>query len=128
MDAFNFAYNETDQMVMAKLEELNGDVDACREYYKNLWGDGYAEWEEIYKLEEVLAGKYHGTGADLTDEINAYVEKMIAYSSDAPELEGCVPVDEELGEILQALMDKYSLSGVKNSWTKLCYYYKSVAP
>jgi len=128
MDAFNFAYNETDQMVMAKLEELNGDVDACREYYKNLWGDGYAEWEEIYKLEEVLAGKYHGTGADLTDAINAYVEKMIAYSSDAPELEGCVPVDEELGEILQALMDKYSLSGVKNSWTKLCYYYKSIAP
>ena len=128
MDAFNFSYNETDQMVMAKLEELGGDVNACREYYKNLWGDSYAEWEAIYKLEEVLAGKYHGAGEDLTDEINAYVQKMIAYSSDAPELEGCVPVDEELGEILQALMDKYSLSGVKNSWTKLCYYYKSVAP
>jgi len=128
MDAFNFSYNETDQMVMAKLEELGGDVNACREYYKNLWGDSYAEWEAIYKLEEVLAGKYHGAGEDLTDEINAYVQKMIAYSSDAPELEGCVPVDEELGKILQALMDKYSLSGVKNSWTKLCYYYKSVAP
>ena len=47
-------------------------------------------------------------------------------TGDAPELEGCVAVDKELGEILQKLMDKYSLSGVENSWTKLCYYYKSL--
>ena len=43
-----------------------------------------------------------------------------------PELEGCVAVDAGLAELLQALMDKYSLSGVKNSWTKLCYYYKTL--
>ena len=128
MGGFNFSYNETDQIVIAKLKELNYDVDACRAYYKELWGDTYAEWEDIYKLEEVFAGKYHGDGEDLTDEISAYLEKMIPASTEAPELEGCVAVDAELAVLLQKLMDKYSLSGVKNSWTKLCYYYKNVAP
>ena len=27
------------------------------------------------------------------------------------------------GEILQALMDKFTFEGVENSWLKLCYYY-----
>jgi hypothetical protein len=35
---------------------------------------------------------------------------------------GCVLVDQQLSEILQALMDKYTFDGVKNSWLKLCYY------
>lgn len=128
LGAFDFRYNETDDMVVAKLEELGGDVDACRKYYQELWGESYAEWEAIYKLEEVLAGKYHGGGDDLTDEISEYISKMIAYSSANPELEGCVPVDAELAKILQAFMDKFSFSGVKDSWTKLCYYYKNIAP
>ncbi len=123
---FNFAVNETDQIVLAKLKELGGDVDACREYYANLWGDAYAEWEEIYKLEEVLAGVYHGEGEDLTEDIEAYLSKMIAYSADAPELEGCVAVDEKLAGLLQLIMDKYSFKNVRNSWTKLCYYYKTL--
>ena len=125
MGGFNFAYSETDQQVMAKLEEFNNDVDACRAYYKQLWGDEYAEWEAIYQLEEVLAGIYHGEGRDFTSAITAYLDEMI--SNDAPELEGCVAVDAELAEILQAFMDKYSFSGVEHSWTKLCYYYKNVA-
>ena len=126
LGAFNFSYNETDLIVLAKLDELDGDVDACREYYRNYWGDGYAEWAEIYKLEEVLAGTYHGPGTDRTAEIQAYVSKMITGSS--PELEGCVLVDAELAELLQELMDKYTFKGVEHSWTKLCYYYKSIAP
>ena len=124
MGGFNFSLDETDQIVLAKLKELGGDKEACLAYYKNLWGDTYAEWEAIYQLEEVLAGKYHGEGEDLTDEISAYIEKMIAYSEEAPELEGCVPVDAELANLLQKLMDKYSFKGVDPSWTKLCYYYK----
>ena len=52
---------------------------------------------------------------------------VIPASADAPELEGCVAVDAELAEILQAYMDKYTFSGVTNSWTKLCYYDKTVA-
>ncbi|MBE6646075.1 MAG: redoxin domain-containing protein [Ruminococcaceae bacterium] len=123
---FNFSTSETDEIVIAKLKELGGDVDACRAYYKDLWGESYAEWEEIYKLEEVLAGKYHGSGEDYTDEMRAYVEKMIAASEEAPELEGCVPVDEELAGMLQLIIDKYSFKGVRNAWTKLCYYYKAL--
>lgn len=129
LGGFNFSLNETDQMVLSKLEELGGDKDACLKYYKDLWGDSYEEWEDIYKLEEVLAGKYHGEpGMDLTEKISAYIEKMIPKTDTAPELEGCVPVDEELGKLLQKLMDKYSFEGVTNSWIKLCYYYKQVGP
>ena len=124
LSGFNFAVNETDQMVLGKLEEYNGDVNACREYYKTLWGDEYAEWEAIYKLEEVLEGTYHGGGEDKTEAITAYLSKMIE-SDTNPELVGCVPVDSELANILQMLMDKYSFKGVRNSWTKLCYYYKT---
>ena len=127
LGGFNFAYSETDQMVMAMLKEYNGDINACREYYKNLWGDEYDEWEATYQLEEVFAGKYHGTGKDYTAAIEAYIAKMIPASADAPELEGCVAVDAELAQILQAYMDKYTFSGVTNSWTKLCYYYKTFA-
>ena len=128
LGAFDFRYSETDAMVIAKLKEFDGDVNACRKYYEELWGEAYAEWEAIYKLEEVLAGKYHGGGKDLTDDITKYIDKMIAASADHPEIEGCVAVDVELAKILQAFMDKYSFAGVENSWTKLCYYYKSIAP
>ena len=126
LDAFNFSYNETDQMVLAKLKEFNGDKNKCREYYKEQWGDSYAEWDDIYKLEEVLEGTYHGTGEDYTTKMQAYMKKMIPASAETPELEGCVAVDEELAEILQALMDKYTFEGVDHSWTKLCYYYKNI--
>ena len=128
LDGFNFTYNETDLIVLAKLKELGGNVDACRAYYTQIWGDDYAEWEAIYKLDEVLAGIYHGGGTDRKSEILEYVNKMLT-ASDAPaELEGCVKVDAALANLLQALMDKYSLEGVNHSWTKLCYYYKDVAP
>ena len=127
LGGFNFSYSETDQQVIAILQEYNGDVDACREYYQKLWGDAYAEYAEIWKLEEVLAGIYHGDGADFTADIQAFIAKKIPASDDAPELTGCVAVDAELATLLQALMDKYTFNGVPNSWTKLCYYYKTFA-
>ena len=127
MGGFNFSLSDTDQMVIAKLNELGGDTAACRNYYKELWAEAYEEWEEIYKLEEVLAGTYHGEGEDLTEAIKEYAAKKIGASENAPELEGCVPVDEALAEILQQIMDKYSFKNVDHSWTKLCYYYKSLS-
>ena len=48
----------------------------------------------------------------------------ILISDENPELEGCIPVDKQLADILQQLMDKYTFAGVDNSWTKLCYYYQ----
>lgn len=127
MDGFNLLYSETDKIALAKLAELGGDVEACRTYYRELWGESYAEWEAVYKLEEIFAGKYHGVGQNYTEEMAAYLQKMIPASDEYPELEGCVPVDERLAEILQALMDEYTFKGVEHSWTKLCYYYKNIA-
>lgn len=126
IDGFNFSLNEYDLMVLAKLKEFGGDKDAVKNYYKELWADQYDEWVGVYMLDEVLEGKTHGDGEDLTDEISAYFEKEIAYSEEAPELEGCVPVDAELAKLLQKFVDKYSLEGVTDSWTKLCYYYKYI--
>ncbi len=57
-------------------------------------------------------------------DIPAYLEKKIPASEDHPELEGCVPVDARLAELLQTLMDKYTFAGVDYSWAKLCYYYQ----
>ena len=128
MDGFNLLYSETDKLVLAKLAELNGDVEACRAHYVAQWGESYAEWDAVYKLDEVFAGKYHGSGHNYTEEITAYLEKMIPASAENPELEGCVAVDARLAEILQALMDEYTFKGVEHSWTKLCYYYKNIAP
>lgn len=123
--AFSFDVNEHYAEVMAKLEELDGDVEACREYYKTLWDAQYDTWAEEYGLEDILSGKALG-GGDLTEEISEYLDKMITDTS-KPELVGCVAVDEKLASILQMLIDKYSFSGVEHSWTKLCYYYKSIA-
>ena len=127
LDGFNFSLSETDQQVLTKLRELDGDTEACRAYYVDLWADTYEENAELYQLEDVLAVIYHGKGEDLTDDISAYLDKLITDES-TPELVGCVPVDATLASILQRLMDKYTFEGVDHSWTKLCYYYKTVGP
>jgi hypothetical protein len=49
---------------------------------------------------------------------------LIGASEEAPELQGCVAVNAELADLLWKLMDKYTFAGVKNSWTKLCFYYQ----
>lgn len=59
---------------------------------------------------------------DATAKVLAYVEKM--YSGENEERKGCVPVTEELANILQALADCYTFK-VTNSWVKFCYYYQS---
>ena len=124
---FNFSMSAYDQQVLAKLEELDGDVNACREYYKTLWGDSYAEYAAEWQLEAILAGDKHGSGIDLTEAASAYLDDLLT-ADDAPELEGCVAVDATLAQLLQKLMDKYTFSGVDHSWTKLCYYYKTLGP
>ncbi len=119
--AFNFATTESDEYILAFIEAHGDNTKA---YLKEYWGEQYDELAATHKLDEVLAGKLHGTGKDLTADIQAYVEKIIS-STENPELDGCVPVDEKLGELLQQIMDKYSLQADK-SWTKLCYYYRQV--
>ena len=119
--AFNFAVTESDQEILNYMA-LYGD--GTREKLKEIWGEEFEELAEIYKLDEVLAGKTHGRGHDLTADITAYLDKKLPASEDHPELEGCVPVDARLAELLQTLMDKYTFAGVDYSWAKLCYYYQ----
>lgn len=123
---FDFSKTENDLYVLGYLQQNGNDPAKTKEYFKTLWGEDYDGYAEEYKLEEVLAGKYHGTGPDLTAEIKGYISKM--YSGNATERVGCVPVDARLAEILQLLMDKYTFEGVDHSWTKLCYYYDYLGP
>ncbi len=123
--AFDFSRDENDQEILNYMALNDNDPDKTREYLKKQWGTDYDTYAELYRVEEVLAGKYHGTGSDLTEEMRGYVKKMI--TSGGQEIRGCVVVDERLAEILQLLMDKYTFTNnglpVENAWIKLCYYY-----
>lgn len=65
-----------------------------------------------------------GDGNDYTEVMKEYQKKIITENNIT---KGCVPVDTQLAQILQELMDIYTFDGVKGSWLKLCYYYKNVA-
>lgn len=126
LGGFDFSKTEEDLYILSFLEARNGDKAATRDYFKNAWGEDYDGYAEIYQLEDVLAGKYHGKGEDMTAEISAYLSKIITTGS--KERQGCVPVDARLAELLQLLMDKYTFQGVDQSWLKLCYYYDHLGP
>ena len=99
---------------------------------QNLWGDNFeANWA-MYQMDDIIQGIFHGKGPDYTNDMKAYLDKYEdgtdGTSSDVvyPERQGCVPVDAKLATMLQALMDKFTFDGVEHSWTKLCYYYKTL--
>ena len=119
--AFDFSKDENDMYVLGYLNKNDGDLDATRAELMEVWGEDYEYYFEEYKVEEVLSGKYHGQGEDLTDEISAFLDDII--TSGPQERIGCVVVTEELAQLLQLIMDKYTFKGVDHSWTKLCYYY-----
>ncbi len=121
LGGFDFSKTETDLEIIGYLEKHNGDVEATRKYLKEFWAEDYDANAERYKIEDVFAGRYHGKGEDLTEAIRAYVSKII--TSGAKEMQGCVPVDAQLADILQQAMSKYTFEDVDNAWTKLCYYY-----
>ena len=120
MGGFDFSKSETDGEILAYLKQNNNDTEKTDEYLKKLWGEEYDANAEIYQIDDIFAGRYHGNGDDRTEDIKKYVGKII---KSGDELNGCVVVDEELAEILQELMDKYTFEDVENSWLKLCYYY-----
>ncbi len=113
--AFNFKMTEHDNYAYTLLQ--NNTLDDLKE----AWGADYDYWYEFYQLDDIQNGIYHGRGEDYTDDISAYLDKMIS-DPDHPELQGCVAVDKELAELLQMLIDKFSFQ-VEGSWTKVCYYY-----
>ena len=133
-----------DEFILALLADMADDTTYNTDanflnFLKKYWGESYAEHMESYKVEEVLAGIYHGpkdahgNNIDYTDEILAYLDKVIVegYNEQLGETIakgddriGCVIVDAGLAELLQILMDKYTFEGVENSWAKLCYYHQ----
>ena len=121
LGGFDFSKTEEDLYVIGILKKFDGDQEKAIAYLKSEWGEDYEANAAEYKIDDVFAGKYHGQGGDKTEAIKAYMSKMI---TSGPEAEiGCVVVTEELAEILQLLMDKYTFAGVEQSWLKLCYYY-----
>lgn len=120
MGGFDFSKSETDGEILAYMAQNDNDVEKTDEYLKKLWGEDYEANAEIYQIDDVFEGRYHGDGPDLTEEMRAYAKKIDKSNT---EKNGCVVVDERLAEILQLLMDKYTFEDVENSWIKLCYYY-----
>lgn len=127
--AFNMYMTEKDRdayVYFKNYYEKDG-IAALEEY----WGDSFEYYWEFYQMDDIIEGKYHGKGPDYTEAMRAYLDKIedgTAGGEDVvyPERQGCVPVDKELAVMLQAVMDKFTFANVKNSWTKLCYYYKTL--
>ena len=124
LGAFDFSKDENDTYILTALSYNDNDQEKTLQYLRTQWGADYDAYYELYKVEEVFAGKYHGKGQDYTEVMRQYEKKVL--QSGASELRGCVPVDEQLAEILQMLMDKYTFEGVETSWRKMCYYYHTV--
>ena len=122
---FDFSKTEYDQIALLYLKNNNNDEDATVAYLKDYWGADYDYYYELYCMDDIFDGIFHGEGQDLTESIRAYKSKMVTAKD---EREGCVPVDKELADILQQLMDKFTFRGVENSWIKLCYYYDHLGP
>ena len=124
MGAFDFSKDESDTYVLNAMSYNDNDPEKTTEYLRKLWGADFEANYEMFKVEEVYAGIYHGAGEDYTETMRQYEKKII--QSGASELRGCVVVDEQLAEILQLLMDKYTFEGVETSWRKMCYYYEQL--
>ncbi len=124
LGAFDFSKDENDTYVLTAMSYNDNDQEKTVEYLRTLWGTDFETNYELYKVEEVFAGIYHGAGKDYTDIMRQYEKKII--KSGAAELQGCVLVDEQLAQILQLVMDKYTFEGVETSWRKMCYYYEEI--
>lgn len=126
MGGFDFRKTEQDEYIYTFFKARDFDVDATIAYFKETWGDSYDKYYESYQVEDVLAGRYHGTGEDYTEAMRAYISQVD--NSSHVERNGCVLATKELTDILQMLMDKYTFENVDHSWTKLCYYYDYLGP
>ena len=124
MGGFDFSKTENDLYILSVLE-AQGSKEKAIDYLKKSWGEDYDAYAEQYQLDEVLAGKYHGKGPDLTEEMRGYLDDMLTSPVEA---KGCVVVTERLAEILQMLLEKYTFENVDDAWTKVCYYYDYLGP
>ncbi|MBE6618623.1 MAG: redoxin domain-containing protein [Ruminococcaceae bacterium] len=134
MRAFDFSLTEGDLYILNYISQFYKELgieagsdpaehrDQIIEKFKALWGETYAEYDEMYLIDDVISGNYHGDGEDMTAIARKYANQID--KSSATERNGCVKVNKELADLLQMLMDKYTFEGVDTSWRKLCYYYQ----
>lgn len=146
---FDFGKNEMDLEVLTYLYNAEGDTEKAIELMAKAWtgldltltesdieklsqedkekrAEQQAEFDDLYEsyaVDEVLAGKYHGTGEDYSDLMRTLESKMIR---DGSALNGCVVVTEEIAEVLQQFMDHHTFKGVDTAWRKFCYYYDNL--
>ena len=125
MGGFDFSKTENDNYIISILESNDNDPEKAEEHLKDLWGEDFDGYAEEYQIDDVFAGRYHGEGEDYTEEIRKYTSQV---DHSGTERDGCVVVTEELAELLQMIMDKYTFENVDDSWTKLCYYYDYLGP
>lgn len=64
---------------------------------------------------------------DYTSIVNEWYQNTMIKAEDSSAY-GCIPVTEEVKNLLELLMNKYSFKDVEGSWLKLCYYYKYYGP
>ena len=126
MGGFDFSKTEGDLYILSVMEKYDNDIEKTDTYLREYWGEDYDANTDLYQLEDVYEGRYHGRGEDLTEEMRGYLDQIITRGPE--ERIGCVAVTERLAEILQMLMDKYTFENVDHSWTKLCYYYQHIGP
>ena len=123
MGGFDFTKNEVDELILAYMAANDNDVEKTRQYLRDfVWGKDYDAYAELYLIEEVFAGKYHGEGVDRTADIQKYLDQVI--NAEGELHDGCVILTKDLADLLQLLMDKYTFENVEHAWTKLCYYYE----
>jgi len=131
---------DKDMKALEYLEIYNADgKDALKAYWdsefssilpgENETVSDISEWRfsyfwNYYKMDDVIAGIYHGNVTDYTDEMLAYVAKMENDTANNPERQGCVAVTRELAEILDTLIAREVFEDVENGWLKFCFYYK----
>ncbi len=149
---FNFAITDVDQEAIAYLNKygeaglrtLWGDSfqdnwdyyqmdDIIDEKYHGYVVDGvYKAYGVTYVTDEITGEtsmvkpeipKNATPAPDYSSVIEKYVELMLD-EEDYPERQGCVVVTEELAQVLQMLLDKFTFPGIDHSWTKVCYYYE----
>lgn len=136
--------SENDQFILDLLADVKTNTvynndENFRKFLRYYWTEEFAdEYFELYQVDEVLAGEYHGTGSDYTDFIREYAQTHVIKAgyneilgveiAEDDERIGCVVATEELTTVLQMLMDKYTFANVEFSWAKLCYYHEYFGP
>ena len=111
--------DETDNFYYAK----NADGSRGSKIYCDFDGENQMFNRTITEMieNEIFVFNVNGETVDYNDRMRAYADKVIK----SGEFKGLVEVDKDLAEVLQLLMDEYTLV-VDESWLKICYYYKTI--